>query len=30
VLDRVPFFRARHPQVVAAGGSAAPEAGLGD
>ncbi len=30
VLDRVPFFRARHPQVAAAGGSAAPEPGLGD
>jgi len=31
VLNRVPFFRARQPQVAAAGGSAAaPEAGLGD
>jgi len=30
VLDRVSFFRARHSQVPNAGGSAAPEPGLGD
>ncbi len=30
VLDRVSFFRARHSQVPNAGGSVAPEPGLGD
>jgi len=30
VLDRVSFFRARHSQVPHAGGSVAPEPGLGD